>query len=259
MKLAILGGGNMGGAIAFGAVDRKIVAAVDVTISHPSRTLCELLEQHGHRVELTTDNRKAVEEADVVVVAVKPWLAEEVFGEIATVLRPNQIVVSIVASATLSTLASYLGKPQQPIFRVIPNTAITLGRSATFVCHQHATEAQCNSISALFEPLGALFFVEEAQMEAVTALSSCGIAYAFKYIDAAVTGGVTLGVDRAQALRIVMQTIEGALALLDANNSQPQTEIDKVTTPGGITLRGLAAMEQAGFSQAVIAGLKASK
>ncbi|MEG2240222.1 MAG: pyrroline-5-carboxylate reductase [Alistipes sp.] len=259
MKIAILGGGNMGGAIAFGAVDQKIVSAADTTISHPKSSLCERFAQNDYPVVYTQDNVAAIQGADMVVVAVKPWLAAEVLRQIASTLRPDQIVVSIVAGITLAELAELVGRPLQPIFRVIPNTAVTLGRSATFACGQNASETQRKAIDSLFAALGELFFVDEAQMVAVTALSSCGIAYAFKYMDAAVTGGMQLGIDRAEALRIVIQTMKGALALLDANQTEPQTEIDKVTTPGGITLRGLAAMEQHGFTQAVVEGLKASK
>ncbi|MEG1623062.1 MAG: pyrroline-5-carboxylate reductase [Alistipes sp.] len=259
MKIAILGGGNMGGAIAFGAVDQHLVAASDMTISHPSLSLRERFAQSGYPVVFTRNNVEAISGAEIVVVAVKPWLAPEVYREIASTLRPDQILVSIVASLRLSELADLVGRPLQPVFRVTPNTAVTLGRSATFICYQNATEMQCKTIGSLFAALGECFFVEQAQMVAVTALSSCGIAYAFKYIDAAVAGGVQLGLERAEALRIVMQTMKGALALLEANQTAPQTEIDKVTTPGGITLRGLAAMEENGFTKAVIEGLKASK
>lgn len=259
MKIAVLGGGNMGGAIAFGAVEHGVVAAADMKISHPSNPIRSQFEAGGYAVSFTTDNTEATEGADIVIVAVKPWIAQEVCNQIAPVLRLGQLVVSIVSGVTLATLAEWIGNTAQPLFRVIPNTAISLGLSTTFICHQHADGTQRDAIRSLFEPLGTLFFVEEAQMSAVTSLSSCGIAYAFKYIDAATKGGVELGIAPAESLRIVIQTMKGALAMLDANHTAPQTEIDKVTTPGGITLQGLAAMEQNGFTKAVIEGLKASR
>lgn len=258
MKIAILGGGNMGGSIAFGAVERGLVAPADMKISFPSDHISERFEKSGYGVEFTDDNVQTITGADVVIVAVKPWLAEQVFGEIGAALTPNQMVVSIVAGAKMATLASYMGRPNQPIFRVIPNTAITLGMSTTFISYQSATEQQKESIGSLFASLGELFFVQEDMMTAMTALSSCGIAYAFKYIDAAMQGGEQMGIERSEALRIVIQTVKGALAMLEANGTEPQTEIDKVTTPGGMTLKGLTEMDRQGFNEAVIEGIKAS-
>ena len=110
-----------------------------------------------------------------------------------------------------------------------------------------------------FGELGDAMWVEERLMGAGMALASCGIAYAMRYVRAATEGGVELGMYARDAQRIVAQTLKGAVALLQANQSHPEQEIDKVTTPGGITIRGLNAMEQAGFTNSVVQGLKASK
>ncbi|MDR0509899.1 MAG: pyrroline-5-carboxylate reductase, partial [Rikenellaceae bacterium] len=150
-------------------------------------------------------------------------------------------------------------RPLPPIFRVIPNTAIALGQSATFICHRGASATHTAAVEGLFGKMGLVFPVEEAQMTAVTALSSCGIAYALRYLDAAARGGVEMGLDSSQSLEIVIQTMRGALKLLEVNRSQPQAEIDRVTTPGGITIKGLEAMERSGFSPAVIEGIKAGQ
>lgn len=261
MKITVIGGGNMGGAIARGAVSAGVIDAANVTVSDPSSDVQKVFADFNGGIVLSDDNARAIVGADIVIVAVKPWLVETVFGQIKDSLDAEcQIVVSIAAGVTFDTLKSFLAAERVPaLFRVIPNTAITIGQSATFICSEGANEQQQAMVVGLFEALGSVFVVEQSQMIAVTALASCGIAYAFKYIDAALAGGVEMGIDRDMAQHIVMQTVKGALMMLEANGTQPQTEINKVTTPGGITLKGLEQMEKSGFTQAVIDGLKASK
>ena len=262
MKITVIGGGNMGGAVAVGAVKNKVVAGRDVVISDPRETLSETLGQ-GTEIRFTTDNASAVEGADLVVVAVKPWLMEQVLGGIAAKLdREKQAVVSIAAGVTFEKLNEYLSSSELGaigLYRVIPNTAIALGQSATFIAKNGTTAGQDEMVLSLFDALGEVFEVEEGQMTAVTALSSSGIAYALRYMDAAVKGGVEMGLDAGESLKIVLQTMRGAITLLETNGTMLQTEIDKVTTPGGITLKGLEAMEQNGFSDAVLKGLLATK
>ena len=260
MKIAVLGGGNMGGAIAAGAIAAKIAEAKDVTISHARPALLERLEKTGAEANITSDNKEAVNGADLILIAVKPWLAEGVAREIAPVIDPSyQAVVAGVDFKTLQEWLTIPGGKTPALFRVIPNTAVSLGQSATFICSHNASRQQNEMTLSVFRPLGKVFEVEEKDMTAVTALASCGIAYILKYIDASFKGGQEIGIDAKQSLEIVIQTVKGALALLEANGSLPQEEIDKVTTPGGITLKGLAEMERYGFSDAVISGLKASK
>lgn len=257
MKITIIGGGNMGGAIADGFMNKGICKASDITVSHPREWLCA---KHPDMVA-TRDNASAVADADMIVIAVKPWLAESVLGEIAPMLDTrNQCVVSVVAGLTFARLASMMPKPEPVMFRIIPNTAISVGGSVTLIAHSDtASAAQCEAVSQMFSALGSVYNVTEQSIGAATALTSCGIAYAFRYIEAAVSGALQTGIAPADAQNMVMETVEGAISLLRANGSDPRTEIQKVTTPGGITLKGLEAMERNGFEQAVIEGLKASK
>ena len=262
MKITVIGGGNMGGAVALGAVKNNVVKGRDVVISDPRESLATDLGKNTE-IRFTTNNQSAVEGSDLVVVAVKPWLVPEVLGGRAEKLdRKKQAFISIAAGVTFEQLAEYLSFDKfGPIglYRVIPNTAIALGESATFIAKHGTTASQDEMVRSLFSALGQVFEVEEGQMTAVTALSSSGIAYALRYMDAAVKGGVEMGLDRDASLKIVLQTMRGAIALLETNGTMPQTEIDKVTTPGGITLKGLEAMEQNGFTEAVIKGLLATK
>jgi pyrroline-5-carboxylate reductase len=174
----------------------------------------------------------------------------------------EQIIVSIMAGLTFEQLNRYLERDDQPspaLFRLIPNTAIDVQSSMTFIAVQDAAQAKTDLIVRIFNELGETLVVEERLMTACTALSSCGIAFAFRYIRASMEGGIELGIYPDQARNIVLQTLKGAIDLLLAHGTHPETEIDKVTTPGGITIKGLNEMEHAGFTSAVIRGLKASK
>lgn len=249
----------MGGAIAFGVVSAGLAAPHEVCVTHPRQALLERLKRQGLSLRIESDNMCAVRGADIVFVAVKPWLAEGVLREIAPALdMERQAVASVVAGLSFAELKEYLGA-SPALFRVIPNTAVSIGLGTTFVSADGATAEQVEQTMGIFGALGKAFLVSEEQMGAVTALCSCGIAYILRYIGAAVDGAQKMGLDPREALPMVLQTVRGAVGLLEANATTPQQEIDKVTTPGGITLKGLDAMERAGFSSAVIEGLLASK
>jgi pyrroline-5-carboxylate reductase len=168
----------------------------------------------------------------------------------------KQIVASVAAGITFEQLTMWLGGTAV-MFRIIPNTAIEVGSGVTFISSCNASDSQRALVLEMFSRMGYTLEVEESMMAAGTALASCGIAYAMKYIQASASGGESLGFTPQQACRIVEYTVKGAAELLLATGNAPQTEIDKVTTPGGMTQKGLAAMDQAGFSQAVADGLNA--
>ncbi|MDR2382322.1 MAG: pyrroline-5-carboxylate reductase [Prevotellaceae bacterium] len=263
MKITVIGAGNIGGAIVEGAVKQGILTSMDIAVSDPHPNVKERFLSKNIVVNHVNNNAVAVEGADLIIVAVKPWLVEGVMNEISGAInRDKQAVVSIAAGVAFAQITQYLSvadKGQAEIYRIIPNTAISLGKSVSFIAKHNTSAKHDEQVHTLFEALGEIFYIEEHEMTACTALASAGIAYALRYIDAAMRGGEALGLDKNISLRIVMKTVEGALALLDANNAYPQTEIDKVTTPGGVTLKGLEKMENGGFSQAVIDGLTATK
>jgi pyrroline-5-carboxylate reductase len=169
----------------------------------------------------------------------------------------RQIIMSVAAGVTFSQISEWLGNDHTTMFRIIPNTAIEVGSGVTFISSANASESQRGMVLDAFSQMGYALEVEESMMNAGTRLASCGIAYAMEYIKAASAGGEFLGFNRDQAEKIVEYTVKGAADLLLATNNSPQVEIDKVTTPGGMTQKGLAAMEESGFSQAVLKGLKA--
>jgi pyrroline-5-carboxylate reductase len=263
MKIAIIGAGNMGGAIARGMASGSVIKASDITCSDRSKESLDKLKAIHPDIQVTSDNEEAIKNAGIVLLAVKPWMAEKIIHEIKPGLNyEEQIIVSIMAGVTFEQLNQYLERKDQAppaLFRLIPNTAIDVQSSMTFIAAQNVAQAQTGLIVRLFNELGDTLLIEEQLMGACTALSSCGIAFAFRYIRAAMEGGIELGIYPDQARNIVLQTLKGAVDLLLAHGTHPETEIDKVTTPGGITIKGLNEMEHAGFTSAVIKGLKASK
>ncbi len=263
MKITVIGGGNMGGAVAAGAIRAGVLAPTDVVISHLEPKCYPLFEGFLEDVKIEDDNAKSVEGADIVVVAVKPWMMEQILGEIAPALdRERQTLVSIAAGITFEQLSEMLDTAKygdMGIYRIIPNTAIAISQSVSFICRHNTTDIQDQELLKIFDAVGKSFLVEESQMTPLTSLSSCGIAFAYKYIDASIEGGVEVGIEESLARDIVLQTVRGALMMLETNGTMPQPEIDKVTTKGGITLKGLDAMAEAGFVEAVKAGVHKSR
>ena len=262
MKIAVIGAGNMGGATARGLVKAGAVKASDVTVSDISPVVLASFSALGYNT--TKDNAQAVKGADVVFLVVKPWLVEELINEIRPELDySSQIIVCIAAGISPQQLSDWLGidsngaEPQSLL--AIPNTAIEILQSMTFITPVIASPESVETVKSLFDSVGTAMVIDFDHMGAATALASCGIAYAMRYIRASAEGGVEMGFYPADAVKIVCQTVQGAAGLLSQPGAHPEAEIDKVTTPGGITIKGLNEMEHAGFTSAVIRGLKASK
>lgn len=261
MKIGIIGGGNMGGAIARGLAHSDSFGASDITVCDPGQAALDSLVYDCPGIVTSQSNVDAVIGTDVVVVAVKPWLVESVITEIAPrVDFRRQIIVSIAAGVTIDAISSWLKNysSDRVIFRAMPNTAIAIHQSMTFLAHHNATPAQVEMVTGIFGLLGKAAVIEERLMGAATALCSCGIAYAMRYVRAATEGAVELGIYPNQGKEFVLQTLRGAVELLESTGNNPEVEIDKVTTPGGVTIKGLNAMEAHGFTTSVIEGLKAS-
>ena len=258
MKIAIIGAGAMGGAMADGFIKSGAVKPADISVANPTAQKLEHFALQGASV--TTDNKTAAEGADIIVIAVKPWLVEQVVNELKPVLNyTRQTIITVAAGISGNQFTAWLKKddavPQT--FIVIPNTAIAVLASMTFIVPVNATADTTTTIKALFDNVGQTMVTDERHLSAGMTLASCGIAYAMRYVRAAAEGGVELGFKADMAKDIVLQTMKGAVELLQANGNHPEAEIDKVCTPGGLTIRGLNEMEHAGFTSAVIRGLKA--
>ncbi|MBE2231332.1 MAG: pyrroline-5-carboxylate reductase [Chitinophagaceae bacterium] len=255
-KIAIIGGGNLGAAIADGLIMSEFSRPVEISITRRNLSPLARFSERGCMVH--RDNKKAVREAEVVILAVKPYNYAEIVKEIRTLLNPKKhIVVSVITGVWIEQLQKAIGKPV-PVIRAMPNTAIAIQQSMTCLAHAGASKIQIDYINDLFSQLGKTTLIDEKLMDAATVLGACGTAYAMRYIRANIQGGIEIGFDAATASLIAAQTIKGAAELLLEKGTHPEYEIDKVTTPKGCTIAGLNEMEHQGFSSSLIRGLVAS-
>lgn len=254
-KIAIIGIGNMGSAIVKGLVKSNFVPLSNIYASARKEDTLQKMDALG--VTTFRCNVEAVRNADVVLLAVKPYHIEGVINEIKPVLTEDKILLSIVAGVGLKVLDEMVGK-EIPIFRVMPNTAIAIQESLTCISANGNTGACKDYIFELFNALGKTVEIDEDLMASATVLSSCGIAYALRYIRAAMQGGIEIGFSAEAAQFITAQTVKGAAELILQSGNHPEREIDKVTTPMGITITGLNEMERRGFSASLIQGVLAS-
>ena len=248
----------MGGAMVEGLIKGNYIQNEDICLADPSRPIRDKFADMG--VTATPSNQLAAQGADIVCVVVKPWLVEQVLTGIRDVMDYEQQILVVVAAGVKSeSIVEWMTKEEKmiPTFLVIPNIAIAQLESMTFIAPVVADAQQIAQVEELFDTMGHSIITDEQHLGAGTTLASCGIAYAMRYIRAASEGGVELGFKADDAKQIVMQTMKGAVTLLEATGLHPEAAIDLVTTPGGVTIKGLNEMEHAGFTSAVIRGLKA--
>lgn len=253
MKITIIGAGNMGGAMIRGWIQTGIPASQITVAKLPPAAQNSDLASLGCPVIHAPS--EACAGADVVVIAVKPRLVEMIATQIAPFIGSTP-VVSVAAGISLEQLSALL--PHAPLFRAIPNTAAQINQSITAVCSQNTTPEERTTIHQLLEQLGKVVEVDEKQLDAAMAVGSCGLAFALRYIHATTQGAVELGLKPALATQIAAQTLAGAAAMIQQNPEiHPEAHIAKITTAGGITIKGLNRMEELGFSTAIVGGLKA--
>lgn len=255
-KIAILGGGNLGGAIAEGLIKSQFVSAEQITVTRRNVDAINHLKVLG--VSVMSDNETAIRNSDVIIVSLKPYNVKEVLEGVKRHFDPfKHILISVVTGIFLEDLAAIVDD-RMPIFRAMPNTAIAIQESVTCICQRGASEDQIKYVTELFNQLGITIPIDEKLMDAATVLGACGIAYALRFIRAATQGGIEIGFDARTANLISAQTVKGAAELLLKLNRHPEEEIDKVTTPKGCTIVGLNEMEHQGFSSSLIKGIGAS-
>ncbi len=254
-NITIIGGGNLGIAIAEGLIDSKYAKAADITVTRRNIASLNDLKKKGCKVE--SDNSKAVKKADIILLCVKPFQIKEVLKGISKNLHPKQILISVVSSTSIEEITEVVGK-KMSVFRAMPNTAIAIGESMTCLALQNAGKKEIELVEGLFNKLGQTVIIEEKLMEAATIIGACGTGFAMRYIRASIQGGIEIGFDAATARKIVAQTVKGAADLLIKKGTHPEQEIDKVTTPKGCTIAGLNEMEHNGLSSSLIKGITVS-
>lgn len=254
-KIAIIGGGNLGVAMAEGLTESSFSRPSDITVTRRTVAALAPLAEKGFKV--TSVNIDAVKASSIVMLAVKPFQVKDVLTEISGVLEPRHILISVVTGVLIKEMQEVTGK-SQPIFRAMPNTAIAIRQSITCLSYANASNDQVQFVNDLFCTVGKVVTIDEKLMDAATILGACGTAYAMRYIRANIQGGIEIGFDAATARLIAAQTVKGAAELLLQRNTHPEHEIDKVTTPRGCTIAGLNEMEHQGFSSSLIKGIIAS-
>ena len=257
-KAAFIGTGNMGAPLVGAAC--KALGAEQVVITNRTREKAEALAEHlGCAV--AEDNRSAAAQAEVVFLCVKPQMLRGVAEELAPVLGAGQTVVSIAAGLTLETIRGWLAGAKEPpaLVRIMPNTPAAIGRGMLALSAEAGTpEARIQAVEAMLAPAGLVERIAEGQMDAFSALAGCGPAFACLFLEALADGGVMAGLPRKQALEYAARMVQGTCAMALASGKHPGALKDNVCSPGGTTIRGIRAMEDAGVRAAMIDAIDAA-
>ncbi|WP_130839807.1 pyrroline-5-carboxylate reductase [Corynebacterium neomassiliense] len=256
-RIAIIGGGNIGEALASGLVADRTGAAADISpqdvtvVDHHESRLNHLHDTYG--VATTDDATEAVTEADIVVIAVKPYAVSTVLEEISATLDSNDsetVVVSVAAGVTLASMENALAAGV-PVVRVMANPPMLVGKGMSAVAGgRFARREQVEAVRDLLGAVGTAVIVAEKDMDAVTAVSGSGPAYIFLVSEALVEAGVHLGLTRDVATRLANATVEGAAAMLVEGGSSAAELRGNVTSPGGTTAAAVRALEENGLRAA---------
>lgn len=255
-KIAILGGGNLGKAIALGLLSTGEYAPENIMVTR--RKLQDMQELTDKGAKVTTNNQEAVQNSDLILLCVQPKqlfsLLHEVKGTLST---GRHVLVSTITGISIQEIEEVVGK-DFPIIRAMPNTAIAIRESMTCLATRNASNRQIEKVQSIFDIMGRTLVIEEELIAAATVLGASGIAFCLRYIRALAQGGIQMGFHAEEAQAIAVQTCRGAASLILQGGRHPEMEIDKVTTPQGCTIAGLNEMEHNGLSSAVIKGVVAS-
>lgn len=256
MKIAVIGCGNLGKTIVNGLLNNGPVSPEEIIAT--KRNVGQLQEIASKGVNVTSDNIKALDFADLVIVALKPYNILEVLSELSDTIDPaKHTIVSLATGISLEQLDTVLPNGTS-IFRAMPNTAADVASSLTCIAATNASDQNRKNVLEVFDCIGETVAIGEELMDAATVLGACGVAYVLRFMRAMIQGGIQIGFDSKTATKIVSQTMKGASELIIQQNKHPEDEIDRVTTPKGCTIAGLNEMEHNGFSSALIKGIVTS-
>jgi pyrroline-5-carboxylate reductase len=256
IRIAIIGAGNIGTAIASGLAESGQFLIDDITLTRRRIHLLGQMKEQGFAIE--ADNRKAARKSAVVIVAVEPQQIDGVLEEIAPDLKPgSHIIISVVTGVNTAQITQQIAKGVA-VVRAMPNTAIAVRESMTCIASDSINRSAIDVAKSIFDTVGKTVIIPEEEMSAATALGACGVAFFLRAIRAASQGGIEIGFHSQDALAIAAQTARGAATLLLTAEHHPEYEIDRVTTPRGCTIAGLNQMEHEGFSSAMIKGITVS-
>jgi len=242
-KLAVLGAGKLGGILLRAYLKQGLFKAKNVTatVKHGEKALA-LTKELG--VSVSSDNRRAVKDADIVLLGLKPQVMAEVLNEIAPEIGAKAVVISVAASVPTSYLEQHLGE-RAAVVRAMPNTPAAVGCGMTGICRgAHAGAEHLEIARAMFEAVGRTVVVDEKNMDAVTGLSASGPAFAYIILESLAEAGVKVGLPRDVATLLAAQTMKGSASVVLETGDHPALLKDAVTTPAGCTIDGIMELEE---------------
>lgn len=249
-KIAVIGAGNMGGALMAGWIRSGEIAPEDITAVD---LIAEVLDQRRRElgVQVAGDAREVVGHQDIVVLGVKPQFWKQTVVGFRDLLHGDQVIISFMAGVRIAALEAELGS--LPVIRAMPNVLAQVGAAGSGICAgAHVGEDHLSLALSLFNAVGAAVVVSESQMDAVTGLAGSGPAYVYAVIDALADGGVRSGLSKDMALTLATQTVLGAARMVAESGDHPAILKDQVTSAGGTTIAGLHALEQGGLRAALM-------
>ena len=256
-KVAIIGGGKMGGILAQGIIDRKILAPKYVTVTDVDPARLDYLSA-TLKLQVSSNNRQAVKDADIIILAVKPQNFSDTLKEIKPLASSSKLFISIAAGITTEFIEKSLSRRPR-VLRVMPNVNAMIGEAASAVAKGHYTKKDdIRYALAILNAVGRAVEVDEKLMDAVTGLSGSGPAYCFLMIEALSDAGVQLGIPRDLADTLAAQTMLGAARLCLESKQHPAQLKNMVTSPGGTTAAGLKALEEGKLRSTLMAAVEAA-
>lgn len=249
-QIGFIGGGAMAEALIRGVLSAKLVTAAQITVSDVAQERLNFLSAN-YGVAITLDSREVASKAEILFLAVKPQIINEVLDNIAPVITNTCNLISIAAGITIATLQEKLSGV--PVIRVMPNTAVAVGAGMSAIAlGKHASAQSGELASAILASVGRVVTVKEDAMDAVTGLSGSGPAFAYVLIEALADAGVRVGLSRQSALTLAAQTLYGASKMVLETGEHPAKLRDMVTSPGGTSITGVHVLEQKGVRAALI-------
>lgn len=254
--ITFIGGGNMASAIIGGILGAHLAAKEQITATAKTeQTLASLNERFGIRTSL--DNEAAAQNADIVFLAVKPYLFPEVIAQIKNAVKKDTLIVSIAAGQTITAIESMFGK-EIKLVRAMPNTPALVGEAMSAVCvNPNITEEELALIVSIFNSFGKCEIIAESMMDAVIGVSGSSPAYVYMFIEAMADAAVADGMPRAQAYKFAAQSVLGSAKMVLETGRHPGELKDNVCSPGGTTIEAVAVLEQQGLRNAVITAQRA--
>lgn len=257
-QLGFIGCGNMGRAMMSGALDKGWTTAERVVIhTHRKETMDTLATQYG--VAVADSNRALAENADIIVLAVKPNVYADVLTDIREVLTEGQIVLAIAPAYSIASIAALVQNEGVRVARAMPNTPAQIGKGmAGLAFSDNMTGAERALVQSFFESFGKVAVVREDAMHAVGSVSGSSPAFVYMVIEGMAEGAIKLGIPAKDAYTFAAQSVLGAAALVLETGEHPAVLRDAVCSAGGTTIAGVAALEASGFKGAIMEAMDRS-